>query len=470
MQSWLGRRASQRRTAYRSAGATKSLPAQFPNSLLITPDTVPAFTIPTRKSNTSESETSQNTSARSSQELLDRSQQNSPDGVRASDSGAEDEDDAMSTNSDPLSANAMSIPHLKTTTAYGFQTLSERPGTRRKESLFHDNSCRVLSTRRANFKLTSAHSFDEGSLHKVSPESPLTGRRRSRSGQNSRFFGGGSKSCKSSPEWIRRRSSKRRDVRGVVAPLGVVAGPLRQKENGDSCGCASPTQLTSDNKCPHNKFFPSVCPPERNVQLGIQGLRERMLLVPDSPIKSSHHGGHRKGSYDYQALTHYDDLRRNQRSHSLECPVTSVSLAGKLDEVATHGEVKIGLHYRRAFSQLRIILIRAENLGPDRLGNINSYAKLALLPGKTHKYRSKVARNSRFPSFYEEVIFSKLSLDRLLACQLLVRLYHKTSGLRKDVCLGECWLALADVALERDVQVWLPLESGEAQEVRFLLA
>lgn len=46
----------------------------------------------------------------------------------------------MSTNADPQSQAALSMPHLaKVHTCYGFCTLLEVPHTRRKESLFHDD-------------------------------------------------------------------------------------------------------------------------------------------------------------------------------------------------------------------------------------------------------------------------------------------------------------------------------------------
>uniref|UniRef100_A0A8C2IAI7 C2 calcium dependent domain containing 4A n=1 Tax=Cyprinus carpio TaxID=7962 RepID=A0A8C2IAI7_CYPCA len=49
-------------------------------------------------------------------------------------------DDEETTNADPQSQAALSLPHLaKAQTCYGFCTLLESPHTRRKESLFHND-------------------------------------------------------------------------------------------------------------------------------------------------------------------------------------------------------------------------------------------------------------------------------------------------------------------------------------------
>ncbi|MGH0117440.1 UNVERIFIED_CONTAM: hypothetical protein FKN15_034627 [Acipenser sinensis] len=86
--------------------------------------------------------------------------------------------DEESTNADPQSQAALSLPHLpKAQTSYGFCTLLESPHTRRKESLFHNdpNSCGIpimIPRSRSNtYSRVSSSSFSLNSLtSRLSPK------------------------------------------------------------------------------------------------------------------------------------------------------------------------------------------------------------------------------------------------------------------------------------------------------------
>ncbi len=122
------------------------------------------------------------------------------------------------TNVDPMSVAAMTLDHFKAQTTYGFETLREMPHTRRKESLYfiqdgidakgHDDS-----------NLSRSKSV-KTRIRTPSPKHHKHPSPHSASGGNSPT------DCMEPPHLFvpiqKRKSSKRRNVHSMVAPLGVV--------------------------------------------------------------------------------------------------------------------------------------------------------------------------------------------------------------------------------------------------------
>ena len=110
------------------------------------------------------------------------------------------------TNVDPMSAAAMGLDHFKSKTTYGFEHLKEKPHTRRKESLFHSGGGEILINTPSG----------SGVNRSMSLKAPSVEERGSDVTPHDRGF--------DSPQFshVRRKSSKRRNVTSVIAPLGVV--------------------------------------------------------------------------------------------------------------------------------------------------------------------------------------------------------------------------------------------------------
>ncbi|CDQ70829.1 unnamed protein product [Oncorhynchus mykiss] len=149
---------------------------------VITPDTIPKFCIPPK--------------IPPLQEAKDKEQSRQAPTIRAParelinphiiqvesvDESPYDCNDEETTNADPQSQAALSLPHMaKAQTCYGFCTLLESPHTRRKESLFHNDpgSCGtplLLPRSRSNTVLSSSPS--SFSLHTLTSRlSPMLSR------------------------------------------------------------------------------------------------------------------------------------------------------------------------------------------------------------------------------------------------------------------------------------------------------
>ena len=77
------------------------------------------------------------------------------------------------TNDDPGSMAAVSLPHLRMYTPYGFTTLKESPNTRRKESLLMNSSSLVDLKRLSSHRSIIRSSSGMKSLPLPFPNSPL---------------------------------------------------------------------------------------------------------------------------------------------------------------------------------------------------------------------------------------------------------------------------------------------------------
>ena len=124
------------------------------------------------------------------------------------------------TNVDPMSTAAMTLEHFKAQTTYGFETLREMPHTRRKESLYFIQDGMDA---KGNNKSALSRSYSV----KTRTRTPSPKHHEHPSPHSGSASGGNSPTdCMEPPHLFvpiqRRKSSKRRNVHSMVAPLGVV--------------------------------------------------------------------------------------------------------------------------------------------------------------------------------------------------------------------------------------------------------
>ena len=153
---------------------------------------------------------------------------------------ANGEDIIRHTNVDPMSVAAMTLDHFKARTTYGFETLKEMPHTRRKESLFHLDAIDPSGHNMSSINRSRSHSV-KSRTRTPSPKLSEYPSHKEYPAQRGSTSGGDSP-----PDGIvepphlfvpiqRRKSSKRRNVKSMVAPLGVVLP--------DQCGDPIPGRI-----------------------------------------------------------------------------------------------------------------------------------------------------------------------------------------------------------------------------------
>ncbi|XP_046584864.1 C2 calcium-dependent domain-containing protein 4C-like [Haliotis rubra] len=332
----------------------------------------------------------------------------------------------VNTNADPQSKAAMSLSHFKTNTSYGFTTLKEVPHTRRKESLFHTGDLSSLHfmpvigfRKAASLDHTTGPTFQDlkrNSVdHSIRPtvvnfacvdEDNLPRRESSRR----------------SLKYYRRRSS--------------LPGLAEQSKSSDGMDDSNEDSSSNENipTC-QSKGTTYLSPKDRSTA--------KRHSSPDFSPTTTHHPFFNDGQ------------ARSSSVNSLIVPGSSFPLKQK----PVFGELKFAFHYLPDTRQLKVLLIRGENLGGHhRLDcHLNVFAKLYLMPGKVQKQTSEITKHSKDPVFNEEIFFNDQSFEVLQKMTLRIKLYNK-GHLKPNEYLGELNMALGKFDLFQENRMWRDIE------------
>ncbi|NXU49919.1 C2C4C protein, partial [Turnix velox] len=387
--------------------------AAFPN--VLTPDRIPEFCIPPRLTSSGSVKDARqdhisedaafNSSARShSSSLPHVIQVESAEEIPA----LEEE----STNSDPQSQAALSLPHFpRAPTSYGFCTLLESPHTRRKESIFHGDP--------------------RGALPSL-----MLGRSRANT-----FSGKGSKS------------------NPIAISFASVRLPPKHLSLHRQVACDSDTASSSDSS-PFSSPLLSRSPPRSCTLSKTQSHEGLLCRALKAKNKSSRA---RNNSLSTEESSSTDNspsaLRRASegliatRSFSLSCsPVFPPELARSRERLVGEctvamgkgGVLRLSAEYCLENERLRIRLISAEGLYDDSIEpkNINCCITFSLMPGKTQKQKSTVIKRSRNPIFNEDFFFDGIVEEELYILSLRMKAMNKGCSMKRDYTLGERELSL----------------------------
>ena len=385
------------------------------------------------------------------------------------------------TNADPLSLPALSLPHLKTKTKFGFETLFESPNTNRKESLFHGN----------NFQARRSSLFTHGPPEPRNPE------------YNSAEMLNNISGTDSCMEPITRSRTRRQDVLWHVAPLGVplVLAPTEKSEATKRSSSTSPYMIRGRTK------------------RSIKNTVEENISDDESPQSSLHHvirrrrrrrrqsvGGHvankdsdtAAGSEEESS----DDMMSSQRRHSscdihlepsqierllLLSAMTSTSGAppppSSLLEsesssrlvncrpVAAEGELKFVMKYHPRTRQLSVRLLRGYNIGGQHNCDMTTspFVKLSLFPGKLQQCRTNIVKHTKNPVFNKCFYFNDIDVRQLRCTYLHMKVMNRVYQLKRDEHLGDIQVNLADADLLSEEEQKMRRELQPVLKVRQLL-
>ncbi|KAF4791634.1 C2 calcium-dependent domain-containing protein 4C-like protein [Turdus rufiventris] len=386
--------------------------AAFPN--VITPDRIPEFCIPPRLTSSGSVKSSgfhQNHS--SVDAALTSDCRSFPHLIQVE--SVEEEIAALeeeSTNADPQSQAALSLPHFpRAPTSYGFCTLLESPHTRRKESIFHGD-----------------------------PRAALPSLKLSRSRANT-FSGKGSMS------------------NPIAIGSASVRLPPKHLSLHRQGACDSDTASSSDSS-PFSSPLLSRSPP-RPCSL-IKAQSQEGLLCRALKDKSKYRMP-RNNSLSTEESSSTDNspsaIRRASegllgiQSFSTSCspsfpvdlPCSRERLMGESTVLMDKGGVlRLSAEYCSENERLRIRLISAEGLYDDSVEpkNINCRISFSLVPGKTQKQRSTVIKRSRNPIFNEDFFFDGIAEEELCSLSVRMKATNKGCSMKRDSTLGERELSL----------------------------
>ncbi|NXB73476.1 C2C4C protein, partial [Donacobius atricapilla] len=391
--------------------------AAFPN--VITPDRIPEFCIPPRLASSGSIKGSafhQDHSSVDGAPTTDYSPSSLPHLIQVE--SVEEEIAALeeeSTNADPQSQAALSLPHFpRAATSYGFCTLLESPHTRRKESIFHGD-----------------------------PRGALPSLKLSRSRANT--FSG--KASVSNP---------------VAVGFASVRLPARHLSLHRQGACDSDTASSSDSS-PFSSPLLSRSPPRPCSLTKAQsqeGLLSRALKdksrysVPRNNSLSTEESSSTDNSPS--AIRRASEGLLGMRSFGSSCSAMFPAepscgrerlLGESTVPVGKGGVLRLSAEYCSENRRLRLRLISAEGLYDDSVEpkNINCCISFSLVPGKTQKQRSTVIKRSRNPIFNEDFFFDGIAEEELYSLSVRMKATNKGCSMKRDYTLGERELSLVSM-------------------------
>jgi len=321
----------------------------------------------------------------------------------------------VQTNDDPLSFAAMSLPHFQRQTSYGFTTLTENPHTRRKESLFHVGTEGLLAKRlnTHGLKLRIGNYSDRSTpdISRLSMPNIVLTAPQARSMPSVVVTAAKQNSLTNSPEnssfptqssrrlspvfhiytsdgtnHITLPSSYNRFYNRRRSSLQIMAHTASELSSTSEEG--TPTQDSPDKKQEKQRNSLTDLKPHL---MHLSPKRHSAPIIQSGPTVTFEERHKQRSSSCHVILN--DALRQCQQQQT--------------HLFAPHGELKFSFKYLPASKQLKVTLIRAENLGgqakQDRL--YNCFAKMYLMPGKLQKQTSAVVKRSREPVFDQEFYF-----------------------------------------------------------------
>ncbi|CAL8325058.1 C2 calcium-dependent domain-containing protein 4A [Gadus morhua] len=343
--------------------------------------------------------------------------------VESVEEGPDDEDAGSdgeeTTNADPRSQAALSLPHVaRAQTCYGFCTLLESPHTRRKESLFH---------------------VEPGSLPLLLP--------RSRSNTYTQ---------RTSPRPSPSTSPSSYSLNALAVRLSPRSYTLSRQSTLDSdttsSNESSPFGSPLLGRCPGAAGKPSIFKTLSQERLLTQN--QRRGLPSRNNSLSTDEGSSTDNSPNVMRRLSEETTEGLSSGYRLAPPAffpsdLTLSRERAMREstvpLGNNGSLRISAEYSADNQRLRLRLISAEGLyaaSSDTKG-INCSVSLSLIPGKLQKQRSTVIRKSRNPIFNEDFFFDGLTAEDLCLRSLRFKVVNKKSSMKRDYILGDCDLPLS---------------------------
>ncbi|XP_014661685.1 PREDICTED: uncharacterized protein LOC106804843 [Priapulus caudatus] len=130
------------------------------------------------------------------------------------------------------------------------------------------------------------------------------------------------------------------------------------------------------------------------------------------------------------------------------------------------GQLKLSMQYLPGSKQLKVVLLKGENLGGAAKTHhqMNSFVKLYLVPGKMQKRSSKVVKNTKGPTFNEDFHFLDLELESMPQMQLKLKVLNKSHHLIKPEVIGDVHVKLDPLELTSECRMWKALKSTTATQ------
>ncbi|XP_077173986.1 C2 calcium-dependent domain-containing protein 4C-like [Paroedura picta] len=313
-----------------------------------------------------------------------------------------------STNSDPHSQAALSLPHFpKAQTSYGFCTLLESPHTRRKESIFHSEA--------PSLPLPRSRASSCSGQDMASSPIAIAGRRYPLLGRQGTWDSDTASSAESSPfssPLLARSLPRAGSLFKSRSQDGLLGKALRGRGGARiaRAGSLSTDEGSSTDNSPNAT--------RRSSESLLDPTISRTYSLSPLPI------------------------------FPLDFPCGRERL-GRESTISMDkgGQLRLSSEYCSENHQLRIRLISVEGLYETswEAKSINCCVTFALMPGKVQKQRSTVIKRSRNPIFNEDFFFVGISEDDLDTLSVRMKAVNRGCSMKRDLVLGDTEVSLMHV-------------------------
>lgn len=313
----------------------------------------------------------------------------------------------------------LSLSHLLQSRS-GFSTLKESPNTRRKESLFLSPT----TTHYYNNEKKNVQKEQRKSAHLTSVIIE----------------------CNQSSS----DSEKSRNQTPVVSPM--LGGLLKRRNNCFTNHRSDSESNSSCNTSPCRSPAPMV---KARIRSESQ-LESKTMRVKNS---SSYQSSTNNGSMHFASNSRKSNVINEKivRAHVRSCSDNAISLRRKESP-----QIHVSLNYLTSQNRLDVSVVDIKNLTGDRL----IYLKISLIPRRGTSHRSDTLRaNTSNIQVREMFTFEGILQEEIMHLSLKISCKEKGIKLRTSTQLGVSILTLADIDFSTPHDTWLVLNDPSTEEV-----
>ncbi len=352
--------------------------------------------------------------------------------------------------SDPGFQLSMTMSHLSVAvTPYGFPTLSQAPKTDRKESLLLSVSPSKQQSTTQNASAPSATASTSTPIKQRENGHPYSACAQPHTPDNNN-----NNNNKITVE------TRRRFVRQLTNDSSV-------SSSGSTCTAASETWEDSD-EITGGRSVSESCTDSTDSDTACDGPHSTASSPENSPTASPAKRGKFRRCHTITGTTppsfrrkRLSDAGKDGRAQTLQHLHLHCARQGQSKDL---GEIHLSFNYDRTFKLLKVIMLRAENIGRSEGASseeVSSFAKIYLMPGKRQPQQTRLIPNTCDPEFNEIFYYKNISLTDLRQCQLRVKLNRS-----KRAGMGEAWIPLAHLEHQPVMLVREDLHPKSRSEVR----
>uniref|UniRef100_A0A182Q298 C2 domain-containing protein n=1 Tax=Anopheles farauti TaxID=69004 RepID=A0A182Q298_9DIPT len=138
---------------------------------------------------------------------------------------------------------------------------------------------------------------------------------------------------------------------------------------------------------------------------------------------------------------------------------TNTSAAATTTTSGSNGTLEISLLYDAPMRKMTVHVLQARGIASrgDKGQLTHTQVRLLMLPAKRQKHKTKI-RSGENPQFMESFLLHRVNPEEVNSMGLRIRVYG-CERMRRERLIGETIVSFANIDLELETNLWLPLES-----------